>query len=62
MIGKGIKKDISAALYILESAYLMGVNNVIQNILDAIHNKDVDIKVIISLVNDNNTQAEWILG
>ncbi len=62
LIGKGIKKDISAALYILESAYLMGVNNVIQNILDAIHNKDVDIKVIISLVNDNNTQAEWILG
>ncbi len=62
LLGKGITKDISAAIYILESAYLMGINNVIQNILDAIRNNDVDINVIISLANTNNTQAEWILG
>lgn len=62
LLGKGISKDIGAALYILESAYLMGVNNVIKNILDAIYIKDVDINVIISLANNNNTQAEWILG
>ena len=62
LLGKGIAKDIGAALYILESAYLMGVNNVIKNILDAIHIKDVDINVIISLANNNNTQAKWISG
>lgn len=62
MLGKGITKDISAALYVLESAYLRGTDNVIQNILDAICNKDVDINVIISLAKACNTQAEWILG
>lgn len=62
LLGKGIAKDIIAALYILESAYLMGINNVIQNILDAIRIKDVDINAIISLTNTNNTQAKWILG
>lgn len=62
LLGKGIKKDICAALYILESAYLMGANNVIRNILDVIHNKDVDVNKVISLANNNNTQAKWILG
>ena len=62
LLGKGITKAISAALYVLESAYLMGSDNVIQNILDAINNKDVDINTIISLAEINNTQAEWILG
>jgi hypothetical protein len=62
LFGKGITKDISAALYVLESAYLMGIDNVIKNILNSIHNKDVDINVIISLAEINNTQAEWVLG
>ena len=39
LLGKGIEKDISAALYALESAYLMGVENSIRNILDAIQKK-----------------------
>ena len=43
LFGKGITKAISAALYLLESAYLMGSDIVIQNILDAINSKAVDI-------------------
>lgn len=62
LLGKGITRDVRAALYVLESACLMGIDNVIQNILDAICNKDVDINVIISLAKTDNTQAEWILG
>lgn len=62
LLGKGIAKDISVALYVLESAYLMGIDNVIKNILNAICNKDVDFNVIMSLTKTNNTQAKWILG
>ncbi len=62
LLGKGITKDVNAALFTLESAYLRGIDNVIQNILCAIQNKDVDINLIISLANANNTHAEWILG
>lgn len=62
LFGKGITKDIGAALYALESAFLMGIDNVIKNILDSIHNKEVDISLIISLAEINNTQAEWVLG
>lgn len=40
----------------------MGVSNVLQNILDAINNKDVDINAFMSLAERKNTQAEWILG
>lgn len=62
LLGKGIAKDITVALYILESAYLMGIDNVIENILDAIRINYVDINEMISLVNTDNTQTKWVLG
>lgn len=45
LLGKGIMQDISAALYVLESAYLMGIDQVMKYILDSIGNKDVDIDI-----------------
>ena len=62
LLGKGTGVDIGAALYILESAYLMGCGGVPQNILDAINNRDVEIDAIISLAENKDTHAEWILS
>jgi len=62
LFGKGLQKDISASLYILESAYLLGVANSLFNVLNAIQAKDIDIEEIISLSNEQNTQATVILG
>lgn len=61
LLGKGTEYDVGAAIYILESAYLMGCGNALQNILDAINNNEVDIESIISLADNKDTHAEWIL-
>lgn len=62
LLGKGLQKNISASLYILESAYLLGVFNSLSNVLDAIQSKDIDIEDIIALSNEKNIQATVILG
>lgn len=60
-VGKGTNKDIASGLFIIESAFLMGIENAISFIMSAIQDGDVDIKEIIDLSN-KDIRAKWVIG
>ena len=62
LLGKGTKKDISSGLFVMESAFLLGVPDILTRILDTLQSQDVQIEEIASLANKRNSQAEWVLG
>lgn len=62
LLGKGTDQDLCGALYMLESAYLMGESQIIQGLLRAIKDKTVDTKGIMTLAENQNSQAQWVLS
>lgn len=62
LLGRGVTKDIGAALFVLESAFLMGESDCIIHIITAIKNDAVSIEELQKLSNENDMRAAWVLG
>lgn len=62
LVGKGTERDIKSALFLIESALLMGIDHAIKFLISAIQNSDVDIKELLELSSDGDMRAKWIVG
>lgn len=60
--GIGVSKDLKAALYLFESSFLMGCEDGLFQLLDAINKKALNIEDIIALSDEGDPHAEWITG
>lgn len=62
LVGKGTNKDIASGLLIIESAFLMGIENAIAFIVSAIQNGEVTTEELLELSNKGDIRAKWVLG